>query len=65
MAAVEVVQEPGHEVAAAVRAGGHLEAWPLLFWMGASLLLPFWWGASLWALKMLRTLRTLRDAKGC
>ena len=28
MAAVEVVQEPGHEVAAAVRASGRLEAWP-------------------------------------
>ena len=28
MAAVEVAQVPGHEVAAAVRAGGHLEVWP-------------------------------------
>ena len=28
MAAAEVVQEPGHEVAAAVRASGRLEAWP-------------------------------------
>ena len=45
MAAVEVVQGPGHEVAAAVRACGRLEAWP--------------WGLGHWPpLKSIRSLAT-------